>query len=284
MPPNITRRREAHRRGWDALVLGAACKIAFIAGLCLAVGGCAWQKHPSAAPPSRDLLIAVTPVLNLSGDMHLDTLRITDLVASEMMSYPNVQVVPVNLVVATLARHGRARVEQPEEAVNLARELGADAAVVIAVTEWDPYDPPVMGLVMQWYAPAPVAHEFLDPTAATRQASDVSLSEASSMEGGRSEARYVEAIGRPGGTAGPETVIRPMRQVQRVFNASHRQVQDEVCEYGAKRDGAVSPYDWRRYVKSQELYVRYCCWAMIRTMFQEVRYNGSQRTASEDGR
>jgi hypothetical protein len=42
-----------------------------------------------------------------------------------------------------------------------------------------------------------------------------------------------------------------------------------VQTFAASRPGQASSYGWRKYTKSQELYVRYCCWAMIRTMLHQ---------------
>ena len=50
---------------------------------------------------------------------------------------------------------GKTAVETPQDALDLAGELGADATLVAAITEYQPYDPPIVGVVMQWYARGP---------------------------------------------------------------------------------------------------------------------------------
>jgi hypothetical protein len=214
-------------------------------GVLLLSGCCAEQKH--AAPPAPlARVLAVAPVIDLSGSGELDPLKITDLVASEFLAFENVAVVPVNLVLAELERAGKSNVESADDAVSLAQALGADATIVVAITEYRPYSPPVVGMVMQWYAarPDPRATRMLNPVAASRAAHD--------FAGGLSEPR----------APGLE------RQVQRVFNAADEQVLEEVRDYADDRDGDPSPYGWRKYTRSQELYVRYCGWAMIRTMLE----------------
>ena len=223
----------------------------------MTVTGCAARDRSSdrAGPPPARQVVVVAPVLNLSGSSDLDTLKLTDIVASELLSTSAVSVIPVNLTLAALAQRGQTWVETPEDAVDLARELGADATLVTAVTEYDPYDPPVMGLVMQWYAakrgePA----EWFDPVTASRDA------------------------GRPlnvGLSAAREPA--PRFQVQRVFNAADNRVLDDVRRFAGTREGHQSPSGWRRYVRSQELYVRYSCHAIIRTM---LGLNEAQRTAA----
>ncbi|MBL8878688.1 MAG: hypothetical protein JNG88_06160 [Phycisphaerales bacterium] len=67
-----------------------------------------------------------------------------------------------------------------------------------------------------------------------------------------------------------ESPARPAFQVQRVFYAAADEIEDEVKEYADQRDEHDSAYGWRRYIKSQEAYARYCCWAMIRTIIRLV--------------
>ncbi|MCK4341686.1 MAG: hypothetical protein KAY37_08195 [Phycisphaerae bacterium] len=64
-------------------------------------------------------------------------------------------------------------------------------------------------------------------------------------------------------------------QVQRVFNAADEEPLEDIRAFAARRDGAGSPYGWRKYTKSQELYVRYFGWALIRTMLLQDA-NGQQ--------
>ncbi len=181
--------------------------------------------------PPRVLVIA--PVLNLSGSQDFDALKITDLVASEFQSFPDVAVIPVNLALAELERRGKTAVESPEDAVDLARVLGADATIVAGVTEYDPYTPPVIGWVMQWYS-------------------------VQGVNGDRG-AEGVQELSDRKPTA-------PRYQVQRVFNAADDQVLEQVRAFADARAGHDSPYGWRKYIRSQELYVRFSCSATIRSI------------------
>jgi len=178
------------------------------------------------------LVVVVAPVLNLSNTGEVDTRKITDTVASELLSFPGLSVIPVNLSAAALARRGKVRVETPREALELAGEFAADATLVAALMEFDPYFPPRVGLVMQWYEPP--------------------------VEPSRSED---EAGGRPPAV--------PAGQGQRGYDAASSEVLDDVERFGRRRKGGQSPYGWRKYVVSQELFVRYCCWATIRTMLSQ---------------
>lgn len=208
-----------------------------------ALTGCAHEKRePKFAQPR---VVVVAPVLNLSGSQDFDALRLTDLIASEFLSYENVAVIPVNRTLAELATRGRTTVESPAEAVELAQALDADATVVTAVTEYDPYDPPIVGMIMQWYPANPGGGTTdLNPVLASRMASN------------------------PQPQRSAEAAALPRWQVQRVFNAAREEIRREVQEYADRNEEHSSPYGWQRYTKSQELFLRYCGWALIRTMIE----------------
>jgi hypothetical protein len=202
------------------------------------------------APASADTVIVLAPVLNLSDSTAFDPLQLTDILAGEMQRFEGVAVVPVNLTLAALARLGKSAVETPEDARAIAQEFDADATVVAAVTEYDPYMPPRVGLVLQWYAASPPAHAaFLNPVTASRQMNDIGV-----------HALSVDAQ-------------EPVFQVQQHFDASENAVQREVRDFARARRGADSPYGWRLYLESQKHFVRYCAWSSIRTMLQVHRNN-----------
>jgi hypothetical protein len=250
------------RRAKDAAHVGAGmvttkraarrplCGMVLAATVLVAGQGCACHERVTPQPVSPPRVLVVAPVLNLSGSQDFDALKVTDLVASEFQSFPDVAVVPVNLALAELERRGKSAVESPEDAVELARALGADATIVTGVTEYSPYAPPVIGWVMQWYAvpPRPAESPATGPD-----------------ESGATGSRISDA--RPPG---------PRYQVQRVFNAADEDVLEQVRSFARERDGHQSPYGWRKYIRSQELYVRFSCSATIRSILAQDK---NSRTA-----
>lgn len=200
------------------------------------LAGCSSSRERHAVdwvitlPPGSQ--VAVAPPINMSGSGGLDTLKVGDLMASELSTLPGIGVIGVNRVLAVLAEQGAERVQSPEHAAILCERLGADAIVVVAVTEYNPYTP-VVGMVAEMYGRTP-AGPPLDPVATSRAT-------------------------RPGPMPRTAEMIRPMAQVQRTFNAEHKAIQEEVEQYAESRDGNSSPYEWRKYLVSQENYLRYCC-------------------------
>jgi hypothetical protein len=235
--------------------------LALTVGLLLSTA-CAHRHDPAAAHQDREppVIVAIAPVLNLSNSSDWDPLQVTDIVASEFQSFPDVVVIPVNRTLAALASLGTDAVETPQDALDLAAALNADATVVTAITEYDPYYPPTIGVVMQWYAVSrrDLSPEF-DPVAASRQVSEVAPAAATAD-------------------------TAPILQVQRVYNAAHDDVLKEVRSYAARRDGHGSPYSWRMYVKSQKLFIRYSSWASIRSILlerQQLRVKPSDDEAAQ---
>lgn len=244
--------------GFDRPVRRAHGAAIVVMGWVSCLGGCALRDartpvHADATIRPRTWVVA--PVLNLSGTQEFDTLKISDILASEALAHSNVAVIPINLTLAALAEHGKSRVDSPEEAFELARRFNADGTLVMAITEFDAYTP-VVGVVLQCYELGRSrAGRIGDPIEASRRASGWAADGAPQLDG-------------------------PWLQVQRVFNGAQDSTQQEVREFAGTRAPQDSAFNWRQVLKSQELFVRYCCWAAIRTMLRE----GGTATALESGR
>ena len=195
-----------------------------------------------ANPDLGSMTIAVAPALNQSGSADFDPSRFADLMASELSYADGISVIPVSRVLAVLAAHEVDHVKSPAHALELLGWLGADAVLVFAVTEYDPYDPPNIGITAQLYGARPGRRGgTMDPIALSRN-----TTLAASVE-----------RGSPRGL---------LAQTQRVFDASHDSIVDEVRAFARRRDGDASPYGWRKYVVSQQHFIRYCSYATIRTL------------------
>lgn len=193
-------------------------------------------------PPDRT--IAVAPALNFSGGREFDPVQVADLLASELSQVPHLGVVGVSRVLAVLVEQGHERIQSPAHAVEVAERLGVDAIVVFAVTEYDPYTP-IVGLAAQLYERRAGAAS-LDLVATSRMA-------------------------RPFPVAGGARRHGPSAQTQRTFNAAHEDVECDVRHYAKMRSAGNSPYGWRRYLVSQEWFLRFCCHAVVRDLMAQWR-------------
>ncbi len=201
------------------------------------------------------MTIAVAPALNLSGSRDFDANRFADLMASELGHADGISVIPVSRTLSVLASQGVGTVESPTRALELATLLGADAILVFSVSEYDPYEPPCIGIAAQLFGTRPGSGGgTLDPVALSRQA------------------RLATSQGSP-------SRQRVLAQTQRVFDASHRSIIAELREFAERRGADESPYGWRKYVVSQQEFIRFCCHATIRALLEvqsEHVFVGSQ--------
>ncbi len=220
--------------------------VVVLAGTWLSVG-CRMKERvvePAviANPAMGPMSIAVAPALNQSGSTDFDADRFADLMAGELSYADGVSVIPVSRVLAVLAAQRMDGVESPTHALEIVQALGVDAILVFSVTEYDPYDPPSIGITAQLYGTRPgQSGGTVDPVTLSRQA-----------------ALAASSSGRV-----PRGLIA---QTQGVFDASHDSVVRDVRHYASYRRGEQSPYGWRKYVVSQQHFIRYCCYATIKRL------------------
>ncbi len=201
-------------------------------------------KVEIANPFLGTVTIAVAPAVNVSGSTDFDVNRFADLMASELSHADRVAVIPVSRVLGALAVQGKDRVDSPAHAMEIAELVGADAILVFAVTEYDPYDPPSIGISAQLFG--------RDPWQGFDAGNDDDAKSDVHAEGG--VARNRDGAGRV------------LAETQRIFNASHADVVGDIQSFARQRDADESPYGWRRYVVSQQHYIRYCCYATVRAL------------------
>ncbi len=190
------------------------------------------------------MTIAVAPALNFSGSSNFDPAKVGDLMASELSSVPGLGVVGVNRVLAILAEQGVVQIQSPEHALQICDRIGADAILVFAVTEYDPYRP-VVGIAAQVFSRRGSRAPDLDPVATSRMA-------------------------RPFPVAPRADAMRPAAEVQRVFDGAHDDIQHAVHEYAERRNAEKGPYGWRKYLVSQEWYLRFCCYTVAHELMEQA--------------
>ncbi len=95
--------------------------------------------------------VAVAPFFNLSTEPTLDGRRFSLAYANELQQVPGFEVVPVGTVERAM-KDLNLKMTGPEDARKLGKELGVDAIVIGAVTDYTPYYPPRCSLQVEWYA------------------------------------------------------------------------------------------------------------------------------------
>lgn len=256
--------------GWNRAQSGQGKRAAWalMAGcLTLTSIGCQGRRQPvePVAIQNRELgpmTIAVAPAINQSGSLDFDPARFADRMVSELSRVDGVRVIPVSRVLAALTAQGAQEVESPQHALELAQILRADALLVFSVLDYDPYDPPLIGITCQLYGARPGSrHGRWDPITLSRQ---------------------------PGlEETGPREVPGLLAQTQRVFDASHDATAQDIRRFARVRGWKNSPYGWRLYVVSQQHFIEYCCFATLERLFDSSGAaidEGSVRNVRHDAR
>jgi hypothetical protein len=95
--------------------------------------------------------VAVAPFFNLTTEPTVDGRRFALAYFNQLQQVPGFEVVPIGVVEQAI-KDRNIRLVGPEDAQRLAQELGVDAVVIGAVTDYSPYYPPRCALQIEWYA------------------------------------------------------------------------------------------------------------------------------------
>jgi len=214
----------------------------------LALVGCSGTKKNKVSyvtPYAPGTTLAVAPMVNLSGNADIDMIKVTDLMFSELQQFDDVTVLPVNRVLAEMAKSGSMSITTPEQAVALAQRLGADVLFGGAITEATPYYPPIVGIAIQVFPAQPTgaATVSIDPVALQRLATPIQF------------------------VADQDQRFLPKNQFTRIFNSRDKRIVDEVKDFAKERGTANSPFEWDVYLRSQEYYLRFVCHQSLAGIF-----------------
>jgi hypothetical protein len=106
--------------------------------------------------------VAVVPFRNQSQQPSLNGSRVSEAYQAALQSIRGFEVLPSGLVANQLDYFESEILQRPvatgEDFQQLADFLGVDAILVGAITDYDPYYPPRMGLMVNWYAANPGFH------------------------------------------------------------------------------------------------------------------------------
>lgn len=101
--------------------------------------------------------VAVLPFFNLSAEPTVNQDEVAMAYFAELQQIPGFEVVPPGVVNQYILAHNLS-LDGTTDFQRLARELGVDAVVRGAVTEFSPYYPPRMGITVDWIAANPSFH------------------------------------------------------------------------------------------------------------------------------
>jgi hypothetical protein len=204
-------------------------------------GGCGEKLYNSLNGINT---IVVAPAMNLSTNPDIDLVEVTNTFFSELQQVQGLTVVPLGRVKQFLTDNKMATVGSPEEAKQLAAAFKAQACIVLAVTEYDSYNPPRVGLAMQMYTvgglPAASGTPGFNPVDAERSAVPFNVP--------------------------AEVAAKPRDSISLIFSGRNDDVEQLAKKYSQERMADNTPFGWRRSIVDQHEFLRLCSYGMIREM------------------
>ncbi|NJL30277.1 MAG: hypothetical protein HC898_00840 [Phycisphaerales bacterium] len=208
----------------------------------LLLSGCASSKPADELQspyPTRHVW-AVAPLSNLSGSLSADGLALADHLHRQLENAGNLDVLPVNRVIGAMEALELRQITTQAQALQLLQTLGVDGLVVGAVTAYDPYDPPKIGLTLELYTQEKVdQYDAEKLRALTRQPTE---------DG-------------PGGNQW-SAVSQPVAVTGSVLDASDPRTRAALEKYAAQRGPQNERDAWRRYRVSIDHYSEFVAYVM----------------------
>lgn len=182
-------------------------------------------------PYPQPRTVALALFSNMSGVEQLDVLAATEEFYSELQQIPDINVIPIDRMLRALHVLGMNGINSPQDAMELAQQLDADIVITGSITQYDPYNPPRVAMVVQLYdrdsrlIAAQPDQQPIDPVTLARQPSTFVMNSASHNES--------------------------TTTVARVFDCDQEDIIARVKQYAQNRSGTDSPAGWQHYIRSQ---------------------------------
>ncbi len=205
-----------------------------------------------------DVLWAVAPLVNESGVSVVDPLFVSDALVYQIQQVHDVSAVPMNRTIAAMRALGLATVDSPQDAVALAKSLGADAIIAGSITAWDPYDPPELGMTLALFGARPGGPGGLNESWVNPR----------DMQG------WITEYALSGGSG--ERFGIPVTVSAAHVDATRVDIQREVKAYATPRVEPGAPLGWERYTASMALFTEFVCHRLVRDLLESERSRVAQ--------
>lgn len=221
--------------------------------LAVLAAGCQYRnaKKPEVlvAPYGERQVWAVAPLRNESGSLYADGLKTADNLAQRLETVIGVDTLPVNRVLAAMQAQGMSEVTSADDVSRLRDVLGVDAMVIGSITDYDPYDPPKLGLIIELY---------FNPRRKNAQAIDLQ--------------KLVRApTGDMTQPTGPVRPGSPVSVVSGFYDASDPVVHQQLVTFVKQFDDAVTDgpaRGWRLYQIDMDLYTEFVTYLVSKQLLR----------------
>jgi hypothetical protein len=236
--------------------------------------------------------IAIVPFFNQSNDKTVDGRQFALAYFNELQLIPGYEVVPLGVVEGAI-HDGQITLRGPEDARRLAQNLGVDAVVIGAVTDFYPYYPPRCAMRVEWYAANPGFHPIPPGYGlpwGTKAAKEIPPNVIFEAEMALAKEQLKTQTPDPAAASGPDAVrpawpdprglvsrppsptppscwpsTAPVMSHTQTFNGHDAAFTDALEDYYIFRDDARFG-GWQGYLERSDDFVRFCCYLHIREM------------------
>ena len=219
----------------------------FLVTMALAVGlpGCwvlkraEYLEKPASPLKQEGIEKIVVVAINATRSLNLDVREVAEIYSVELQQFKGVNVYPAAVAEAAVVEH---RLALPEQADRLAALLGTDAAMVVIVDDYQPYDHPRVGVLLMVY-------------------------------------RAAEKLAPPGPN---ERVVpaKAFLSLKRVYDSDVKDVADQVRAFAEDRNAQKNPLGHREFLLVTSKYLHFVADRSIRDLFGVI--SDSQEFESVD--
>ena len=229
-----------------------------------ALPGCLIVSTSVVNPAPNLPVVAVAPFVNLSAERAADGRRVALAYATELQQVPGFQVIPVGVAEVAATQAGLDPAD-PADALKLADLLDADAVVVGAVTDYDPYYPPRVGLQVAWYGRGEPIFAPGPPTDPHARRSLIEADDCDTPRWRRAVRGTADLFRAQGPPAAPAPL--PYMAYTRLFDGADA---DVAAALRAERalSGDLRSGGWEASLHRSEDFVRFCCRRSIKEMLE----------------
>jgi len=205
-----------------------------------------------------DVLWAIAPLRNESGDNNTDPEAITQALFEAVNKIEGVTCIPPYRTSSVIRQLRMSAITSPNEAYTLAEALGADGIIVGSITAFDPYDPPTLGLTLALHSRAQVR-------------ANLSNVDINGLRGAPTPGLI------PAGTTYRNA---PNAVISYTADGNNDTVRREVHRYAEGRHDPTDALGWERYMASMDLFTEFAAHAAVARLLdrERLRIDGGQRT------
>lgn len=245
--------------------------LAVLLALCpIILMGCSTKPRYASDPQilhspyanEREVVWAVAPFRNESGVSFADELRVSDAMVSQLVQAHGITALPLNRSLEAMRSLGFPAIENRGQALQLARQLNADAVLVGTITFWDPYDPPSLGMNLVLFA-----------RSETMQLLDQSEFNPRTLQTAPTDANFRTENRTPG---------EAINQTSVMYDASNGLVRSQIEAYAHARHDPESALGHQRYIQSMARFEEFACFQALAQLLDNERQRLTVRSQRQN--